>query len=551
MLPPGAPAPRMPRAVLAALLCLVLAMFHTWPLTAAPSRYSLNYNADAELNAWIVSWIAYALTHEPARLFAGNIFQPDDRALAYSEPLVVPALAGAPIRWMGGSAVLTFNLLLIAGLAATAFAGWWVVDQWTASFAGALVAGALLAFNTHLLTRLPHLQAAHAWGLILAFFFTDRLLRQQGGTAPLAVTLAAIAATSAYWLIFAGVLMLVLVAVGPRSSAAVRRLAVACLLGALLAMPVLLPYARLAGEGVRRPIEQAEQLSASPSAYLVSSSVVDRGWSRRFFTRDIDVLFPGFIALGLATIGVLANVRADAVARRRSLALVLAGFVGFVLSFGPATSLYRMAFRALLPLQGLRVPARFGYLPLFANAILAGLGVAALQRMALRLNPRMGPSRAPGGVAGIIAVAAVTFEAWHGPVPTTPFAGVPAIYSRLDAEPSPALLVEVPFWPAEAVFGNAEYVLNATGHRAPIMNGYSGYTPDSYRRRAQWFWFFPESWAIDAMRHEGATHVMVHLEQFGADAEGVRAALASQRELELVASDSAGHLLYRFAGRAR
>jgi hypothetical protein len=101
------------------------------------------------------------------------------------------------------------------------------------------------------------------------------------------------------------------------------------------------------------------------------------------------------------------------------------------------------------------------------------------------------------------------------------------------------------------VFGNAEYVLNATGHRTPIMNGYSGYTPDSYRRRAQWFWFFPEPWAIEAIRHEGATHVMVHLEQFGADAEGVRAVLARQRELELVASDAAGHLLYRFARHAR
>ena len=558
---PGAPAPaRMPRVAVAALLCLALAIFHTWPIAVAPARSSLNYNADAELNAWIVSWIAYAIPHEPARLFAGNIFQPDDRALTYSEPLVVPALAGAPVRWMGGSAVLTFNLLLIAGLAATAFAGWWVVYQWTASFAGALVAGALLAFNTHLLTRLPHLQAANAWGLVLTFFFTERLLGQQPGTAPqgktaflrgtapLAVTLAAIAATSVYWLIFAGVLMLALVATGGRSPAAIRQLAVACVLGALLALPVLLPYARLAGEGVRRPIEQAAQLSASPSAYLVSASVVDRGWSRRFFTRDIDVLFPGFVALGLGAVGLVATVRADTAARRRSLALLLAGLAGFVFSFGPVTLVYRMAFRALLPLQGLRVPARFGYLPLFAVAILAGLGVAALQRTAARPSLRIGPWRAPFAAVGIIAVAAVTIEAWHGPVTTTPFTGVPAIYSRLDAEPGSALLVEVPFWPAEAVFGNAEYVLNATGHRTPIMNGYSGYTPDSYRRRAQWFWFFPEPWAIDAIRHEGATHVMVHLEQFGAEAEGVRAALAGQRELELVASDSAGHLLYRFAG---
>src|SRR5262245_52801218 len=133
---------------------VALAVFHTWPLASAPERRSLNHNADAQLNAWIVSWVAHALRAEPGRLFAGNIFQPDDNVLAYSDPLIVPAIAGAPIRWLGGSPVLTFNLLLIAGLAATALAGWWVLMRWTGSFAAALVGGSLAAFNVHLLTRL-------------------------------------------------------------------------------------------------------------------------------------------------------------------------------------------------------------------------------------------------------------------------------------------------------------------------------------------------------------------------------------------------------------
>ena len=103
----------MRRFTIAALVCLLLTIVHTWPIGAAPHRHSLNYNADAELTAWIVSWIAYALPHDPAHLFAGNIFQPDARVLAYSEPLLVPALLGAPVRWSGGSAVLTNNLLLM------------------------------------------------------------------------------------------------------------------------------------------------------------------------------------------------------------------------------------------------------------------------------------------------------------------------------------------------------------------------------------------------------------------------------------------------------
>ena len=108
------------------------------------------------------------------------------------------------------------------------------------------------------------------------------------------------------------------------------------------------------------------------------------------------------------------------------------------------------------------------------------------------------------------------------------------------------MLAEVPFWPAEALFENGEYVLNATGHRAPIMNGYSGYTPDAYRRRAAAFWFFPEPWAIAAMRREGVTDVMVHLERFGPEADSVSAVLEKQHELRLVSADTLGHRLYRF-----
>src|ERR1700674_4669230 len=106
----------MRHALWAAALFLALAVFHTWPLASAPAHRSLNHNADAELNAWIVSWIPHALATDPAHLFDGDIFAPERNTLAYSEPLILPALVGAPIRWLGGSPVLTFNLLLLTGL---------------------------------------------------------------------------------------------------------------------------------------------------------------------------------------------------------------------------------------------------------------------------------------------------------------------------------------------------------------------------------------------------------------------------------------------------
>lgn len=100
----------------AAALCVLLAIAHTWPLATAPGTLSRNDNGDAQLNAWILAWVAHQLPRDPLHLFDANIFYPDRGTLAFSEPLIVPALLGAPVRWLGGSPVLVFNLMMIAGL---------------------------------------------------------------------------------------------------------------------------------------------------------------------------------------------------------------------------------------------------------------------------------------------------------------------------------------------------------------------------------------------------------------------------------------------------
>ena len=79
----------------------------------------------------------------------------------------------------------------------------------------------------------------------------------------------------------------------------------------------------------------------------------------------------------------------------------------------------------------------------------------------------------------------------------------------------------------------------------PVVNGYSGYLPDSYRRRAPYFWYFPERRALDQLKPEGVTHVMVHLEHFAPhEIEAIQQAMREQTVLSLVASDSQGHRLY-------
>src|SRR3954470_22866096 len=139
-------------------ICVLLAVVHTWPLVLHPGRYSRNDNADTQLNEWILAWIAHQLPRAPLQLFEGNIFYPAHDSLAFSEPLIVPALMGAPLAWAGASPVLVYNLVLILGFALTAFATYALVETWTGSSAAGLLAGSVFAFNTHTLHRFAHIQ---------------------------------------------------------------------------------------------------------------------------------------------------------------------------------------------------------------------------------------------------------------------------------------------------------------------------------------------------------------------------------------------------------
>lgn len=521
--------------------CLALAallLFYTWPLGAFPWRESLNWNADAQLNTWIVSWVAHILPAHPGQLFDGNIFAPERDVLTYSDPLIVPSLVGAPLRWIGVPPALTFNLVTLAGLYLTSLAGWWVARRWTSSEVAAIAAGSLVAFNVHTLSRLPHLAATHAWSVPLVLGVSLMIAERPTWrrAVALAALVAATAATSAYLLAMVAVIVGGVALVSVPRWRAIGAMAVSSVAGLVVALPVLWPYVRLARSGASRPIEVVRSFSATPAGYFVTRSVIDRWWSARLSDRnDVNMMFAGVVALAMAAIGVAALWRAHET-RRRAMALLVIAAIAVFLSFGPHTVIYQWLYRWLTPLTGLRAVARFGYAYLVCVAVAAAVGIDVLVRRTR--SPR---SRA---AVGALALALITIETWPGPAMTVPLEPIPRIYSVLADDPQPVMLVEVPFYPASAVFQNGEYVYNAIGHWRPLTNGYSGMTPMSYRTRAESYWFFPEARAFEAMKRDGVTHIMVNLARFENDAPKVERALDGRTDLRLLATDRDGRRLY-------
>jgi hypothetical protein len=489
--------------VAALVLFASLAVVHTWPLATAPATLSRNDAPDTILNEWILAWDAHQAVHDPLHFFDANIFYPERRTLAYSEFLIGPAALGAPMLWLGASPVLVYNLLLLAGLTLTAWTTSLLVTRWTGDRTAGLISGCLAAFNAHTLTRLPHLQTIHFEFFPLALLVFDRMMTGDGGrgwrdAGVLAVCVALQGLTSYYSLVFTTLGLALGFVVRPdawthRGARVVPWLALAAVIAGVLLLPFLVNYARL---GEVRLLDEVARDSATWRDYLNTPARIHAGWTRPFFG-GASALYPGLVAVFFATIAIVTGVAVRDPRARMALAF---GLAGAALSFGPALPGYAVLYRLLLPLQGIRNAARFGYLMTVSAAILAGFGIAVLRQR------YRDAAWWPAAIAAVlVAAAADTFAA---PIDYVPAEPVPRLARALRG--SAAIVAHIPFFTADRVFHNAPYLLESTANWRPMVNGYSGIVPDSYETHARTLSHFPAPEAIDALRRIGVTHVCVH-----------------------------------------
>lgn len=527
-------------------------MLHSWPLASGLSHLSRFDNDDAALNTWAIAWVAHILPRAPLQLFEAPIFYPDAHTLAYSEHLLVPSLMGAPLLWMGVSPLATHNLLIILGLALSGWTMSLVMQRWTGSTAAGIIAGVLYAFNAHVLTRFPHLQAQHVEFFPLILFALDRVLAR--GTRRdawlLAVAFILQALCSNYLLVFMTLAVLVATAVrpadwwGPRQRDVRVRLAVSAAVTAAVVAPFLWPYYQVSrDQGLTRAIGEVALYSAGWRDYLVTGGRLHYAWWSHAFFESRTALFPGITALLLAGVALVSGVaRRDARAR---MALAV-GILGVAFSFGPGLPGYAWLHQHLPLLGGIRNAARWGWLGLASIAMLAGFGVARLEQAWLApANARLTAARARSWVMWCLVLGGVaTAEAIRTPVGFTPFAGVSPLYDRLATEPG-AILAEFPFYSGRSFNENGPYLLNDTRTFVRLVNGYSGFQSTQYLERGRTLNTFPGREAIAELRRIGVTHVTVHIREF-AERSGPEAlaAVAQAPELALLA-EADGIRLYR------
>jgi hypothetical protein len=259
-----------------------------------------------------------------------------------------------------------------------------------------------------------------------------------------------------------------------------------------------LPYLGNRSRVGDRPAGEIAGYSATLKDF-VSAPASNRlyGWTHRLGAPERH-LFPGLVAAALLIVGLWPPLD------RRRLVHAAGLLLAFQLALGTNGWIYDLLYQWVLPYRGLRVPARANILILLGTAVLAGFGMARLAAWLQRW-----PRASPAVLALVIGTASV--EYLSRPAVHHVDTYVSTWYRMLGTMPD-AVVFE---WPVTVPWrlGNmvdVTYMYRSTAHWRPMLNGYSGFYPQSYIKLLIRVRSFPDSRSIAYLQQVGATVLVVH-----------------------------------------
>jgi hypothetical protein len=486
-----------------ALTCVL-----TYPLAFQMGRVGRVNTNDGRFSIWTVSWVAHALTTDPAGVYQANIFYPQRNTLAFSEANLVQGAIAAPVWALTKNPYATHNFAALVSFV-IAFAGAYYLARYlSGSRSGAFVAAILFTFSPFTFARTAHIQLLYTGGLPICLLAFHRLADRPTAARALAlgVALWLQGLACAYYGIFAGLI----IGLATLVTAATRRrwrdrdywiaMALAAFVSIALTVPLFLPYLSIQKDaGFARTLDDARMYSANLGAWLASAAWAHRWWLPWIEPYN-EVLFPGFMTLGLGVSGI-------AIAARRPESRELVLIYGLVavfavwLSFGPDAGLYTAFYRTIPIFSFLRAPGRTGIVVILCLTMFSAVAVKRW------LDGRGHPAR----WTAILAVIA-TLELVQAPLtgfrPVEPFADA---YRTLALQPV-GVVAEFPYFYERSDFPrHAYYMVNSTTHWMPLVNGYSDHIPQEFRNQVRPLSSFPTRESFQILGKVGARYAMFHL----------------------------------------
>jgi len=488
-----------------------LTAFLTYPLAfnLQTLGYKLHVTGDPQYSVWNVAWVAHALLTDPRHVLDANIFYPQRSTLIYSETNLLAGLIGLPAYWLTGSAYAAHNFVVLASFTLSGVGMYYLIHYLLRHRLAAIVAGIIFAYSPYAFSHLSHIQLLMTAGIPFTFLAFHRVVDRPSvrrGIA-LGVTMALQGFACAYYSVFLALVVPLLTVITMtverlwRSRAHLVALSAAAISALVTVSPLVMLYLQLQRTtGFGRPLADSARYAATWSSYFTSAAYAAR-WLHPHLPPWTDVLFPGFVAIGLGP-AALWLVRREPT-RVRRLAWIYAAIAAFAVwqSLGPDAWLYAATYRLVPALTFLRAPSRFGVLVVFALAVLSAITVATLSLR--RWQTRV--------AAAILLVAVVADHAV--PVPWTP----PPLFNeayRLLADQPPGGVLELPVYSRGANYNRTKYMIASTVHWKPLVNAYSDYIPPSFSERRDRLATFPSRDAFSALDGMQVRYAVFHLADY-------------------------------------
>jgi hypothetical protein len=514
------------RRALVHLLYLGLSLLFAsrfFPLTH-PTSFAIT-EGDPAIMCWSLQWVSRALVHDPAHLFAGNIFFPYQHAVLLSDSMLSLAVLNAPIRFFTSNPWVGYNVLLALAYYLSCVWGAWLAWELTGSRVASVWAGVFWGFLFFRVHHFGHLQILSFQAIPAVAAASLRFWRQPTTRSALLVAVLFVAQALVSWYL-AGVEAVSLIVIAlcqPSNTVFTRRTAMYYALIAAIVAAVLVPVA-LQYRSAFAETTLAERYSLANSFgdavhladYLTPPSPTLAGQlipDNRYGIWGENTLYIGYVALLLAVAGIVSAFRnANRRAVITGVALVIVGYVfslGFVSpSLHISLPLHYLA-RIMPSIAGLRATQRFSLVIYLGVLMLSASGFAWLVR-----------NRSWRVQAAACAAACVVFllEVFpfalpvHGDLPyevSAPDRAI-ALYQRSRHAPLVVLHLPINYFVEPYPVSEATYLVDSTAHWAYVVNGFSGGVPKGFLERMTTLNSLPDEAAVKMLFDLGVDVIAVH-----------------------------------------
>jgi hypothetical protein len=535
--------------VVISLVYAAVTLVMTYPLVNLAALATACYGGDARLIIWTLAWDNHALLAR-LPLFAANMFFPAASSLDYAEHHFGISVFTLPVYALTRNPILGYNIVWLSAWILNGLSMHALVWHYTRRHLAALVSGVMFAFSFYNMHHaIGHLQLIWTWLVPLSLLLFERW--HERPTAPRAAVWAVAMTLQVLSCWYVGVMVLLATSmlVVWRHALDVRgqwtRRIVTMLLIAAAGTAIVWPFA--AHYRSLQPAGLAEMAanSADWKSYLVppENTLAGQWWlthagpGPRWIWGE-QTLFVGWTAIALAIVGAVALLWSKT---WRSIGVYpLISAVALALSFGPhwppdaAKRTLFDVFMRLPALGGFRAPGRFGMLVLLGLSVLAGNGIARLQR-------RFGRAATPMVIVLLPVMLAEWFVVGNPmgrpqPVPT------PGIFMHRALKVARAYVVLPDYGRTREWYLEPDYLLFSTATWTRIVNGYGRSEPPDHLHVISHMKAFPGPNNARTMRELGVEYVVLRSAAYPDRAAEILAGALSSPEYELIAQMDADYL---------